>query len=252
MKENKGTINIQAEKIRRLQKVLEYRTLELKGAKSEIDILKFKLEKQKEKNRKAGGLIAGLKHELKETREQNIRISNDFMEVAREKVVGEPRIVPIQGGKPIPRHNYHMFQSPVEVKVGYMDNNGNVCRCNEGEWDVNQILSNIITGAGLGIKNQKEILGDDKVDSISRAVEALEKKNEEKRREETGDELILKGLIKTLQDVKDSRNQFEINITNEKRTGFLGHTIETGREIATIKYHKPGKGVLNIKKLEGE
>lgn len=224
MEENKGTINIQAGKIRRLQKVLEYRTLELKGAKSEIDILKFKLEKQKEKNRKAGGLIAGLKHELKETREQNIRISNDFMEVAREKVVGEPRIVPIQRGKPIPRHNYN----------------------------IDQILSNIITGAGLGIKNQKEILGDDKVDSISRAVEALEKKNEEKRREETGDELILKGLIKTLQDVKDSRNQFEINITNEKRTGFLGHTIETGREIATIKYHKPGKGVLNIKKLEGE
>lgn len=78
MEENKGTINIQAEKIRRLQKILEYRTLELKGAKSEIDILKFKLEKQKEKNRKAGGLIAGLKHELKETREQNIRISNDL------------------------------------------------------------------------------------------------------------------------------------------------------------------------------
>jgi hypothetical protein len=101
-------------------------------------------------------------------------------------------------------------------------------------------------------KEEKKEKVEDKVDSISRVVEALEKKNEEKRREETGDELILKGLIKILQDVKDSRNQFEINITNEKRTGFLGHTIETGREIATIKYHKPGKGVLNIKKLEGE
>lgn len=181
MEENKGTINIQAEKIRRLQKILEYRTLELKGAKSEIDILKFKLEKQKEKNRRAGGLIAGLKHEL--TKEQTTLVQPIWEEADKEE------------------------------------------------------------------KKEKV---EDKVDSISRAVEALEKKNEEKRREETGDELILKGLIKTLQDVKDSGNQFEINITNEKRTGFLGHTIETGREIATIKYHKPGKGVLNIKKLEGE
>lgn len=239
-----SAIDIKCEKIRILGEALAEKTTELEFAKEEIHLLKFKLAKQKGKNKKAGSYIAQLKQELKRINENGIRM---------DKLIPEPASMIFgfidEEGR-VEQH--HISKGKVEVKQippfrSYCEEEKYMCGYDTAGYDIKPTLFSICKKAGLAPIN---VCAEYKTTykPFDELIKEIETETDNQMEKAKGDDLILLGMAKTFIEMVRSNKNFEINIINEEQTGFLGQKGYSGRKIATIKYFPTtGNGFIYIK-----
>jgi hypothetical protein len=232
-KDGNSAIDHKCEKIRSLGKALDYRTYELDKANEKIHELKFKLAKQKGKNKKAGRHIAQLK--------QRVTQLNDYIQSPKCIIPEPPTAEAIIGLQDNPERflvkDIKVIRQKSPEFRPYCKEEKYMCGHDYAGYNIHPVLFKICKEAGLEpVKVYAEC--EPHYKPFDEIVTEIKQETKEVEKEATGKQLMLLGLAKTLLEVMKAGSNFEINIQEEYNTGMLGGRVLSGREIATIIYLK--------------